>query len=250
MKTYRTGPGNEPNNESPNTAGIFGGGSGSAGENLLQLAASESKNWRLDANEARIDGAQENGWRDYDETIFASQTTIDAHNEWDRQRQPPQSIDATNFLSTAPHPDCIANEGTVCAVPEPPDGGGGGPIALGGPSGRTFSESREEVTTGPVDGFDLPTVLLLHAPRPNPTRGGVVMQLDVPAAEEGRAEIRIYDVAGRRVGTLVSGEVRPGRHDVPWDLRDGNGRRVGSGVYFARMEFGAKRAIHRIVVLK
>lgn len=76
------------------------------------------------------------------------------------------------------------------------------------------------------------------------------MQLDVPAARTGRVEIRVYDVAGRRVRTLVSGEATAGSRQVAWDLRDGDGKRVSSGIYFVRMELGEKCAIHRIVVLK
>ena len=76
------------------------------------------------------------------------------------------------------------------------------------------------------------------------------MQLDVPARQAGLVTIKVYDVTGRRVRTLVEGEVGAGRRDVAWDLRDQGGNRVSAGLYFARMETSEKRATERIVVLK
>lgn len=75
------------------------------------------------------------------------------------------------------------------------------------------------------------------------------MQLDIPARHAGQVTITVYDVTGRRVRTLVAGSLAAGRRDVAWDVRDSGGRRVGAGIYFARMEMDATRVTHRIVVL-
>ena len=48
--------------------------------------------------------------------------------------------------------------------------------------------------------------------------------------------LRMYDVNGRRVVTLLNDVLEAGRHDVPWQGRDRSGRVVGSGLYFYRVE--------------
>jgi flagellar hook assembly protein FlgD len=48
--------------------------------------------------------------------------------------------------------------------------------------------------------------------------------------------LSVYDVAGRRVRTLASGERPAGESLVTWDMRDDHGREVVAGIYFARLE--------------
>jgi flagellar hook assembly protein FlgD len=56
----------------------------------------------------------------------------------------------------------------------------------------------------------------------------------LPAA--GPASIRIYDVAGRLVRELAGGPFEAGPQLVIWDGRGANGREMGSGVYYIRLE--------------
>jgi flagellar hook assembly protein FlgD len=51
--------------------------------------------------------------------------------------------------------------------------------------------------------------------------------------------LKIYNLLGAEVATLVDNEQKPaGYHVVVWDARDGAGRNVTSGVYFIRMRAG------------
>lgn len=71
---------------------------------------------------------------------------------------------------------------------------------------------------------------------------GASLALDLPAA--GRVRIALYDVAGRHVRTLVDERLDAGHRSWTWDRRDGQGRPVAPGLYFARLEspFGARTA--------
>ena len=69
--------------------------------------------------------------------------------------------------------------------------------------------------------------------RPNPTAGGTVVGLSLDRTT--RVELDVYDVAGRRVRTLLHGPVEGGFRRVVWDGRDEAGRSVGTGVYFVRL---------------
>jgi flagellar hook assembly protein FlgD len=63
--------------------------------------------------------------------------------------------------------------------------------------------------------------------------------------------LKIYDVSGRLVRTLVNGTQQPGPYPVVWDGRDDAGRGVGSGNYFARLNVGsAYRQDSKITLLK
>jgi flagellar hook assembly protein FlgD len=60
-------------------------------------------------------------------------------------------------------------------------------------------------------------------------------------------EVAIFDVAGRRVRTLIQGTREPGEYRTTWDSRDDNGRSVTTGVYFVRMNTGTTQQVHRVV---
>jgi hypothetical protein len=63
--------------------------------------------------------------------------------------------------------------------------------------------------------------------------------------------LRIYDVNGRLVRTVVSGVQSPGPYTAMWDGRDDQGRGVASGNYFARLNVGSSyRDDSRVTILK
>ena len=66
--------------------------------------------------------------------------------------------------------------------------------------------------------------------QPNPFSPDTQIAFDLPLA--GRAELRIYDVKGRLIRTLVDGELPAGLQIVRWDGRDETGRVAASGIYF------------------
>ena len=71
-----------------------------------------------------------------------------------------------------------------------------------------------------------------------PGAGRLAFEIGMPARE--RVRLGIYDVAGRRVRSLVDGEVPAGTMHVQWDGKDQVGSAARSGMYFARLtgEFG------------
>jgi len=65
--------------------------------------------------------------------------------------------------------------------------------------------------------------------------------------------LRVYDVGGRLVKTLVDDRRDPGRYKVTWDGKDNEGREVLSGVYFYRLSAGNQGRLsetRKLVVLK
>jgi glucose/arabinose dehydrogenase len=67
----------------------------------------------------------------------------------------------------------------------------------------------------------------------------------------GRVVLEILDVRGRRVSTLVDGNVGSGAHEAVWDGRDPGGRVQASGVYFCRLNVsGTPVATRRVVLVR
>ena len=67
----------------------------------------------------------------------------------------------------------------------------------------------------------------------------------------GHVVLDVFDVAGRRVRTLVDGEMPAGRgHRVSWNGLDTNGERVSTGLYFYRLVAGDLTATRKMIVLK
>ncbi|MFQ5496092.1 MAG: T9SS type A sorting domain-containing protein, partial [Phycisphaerae bacterium] len=83
---------------------------------------------------------------------------------------------------------------------------------------------------------------------PNPFNPATTIRFALPVRTHVR--LTVYDVAGRRVATLVD-ETRPaGAHRVVWDRMSRSGNPVASGVYFYRIEAGKFKMTKKMVLLK
>jgi len=86
-------------------------------------------------------------------------------------------------------------------------------------------------------------MLFISSPRPNPCRS--VASLDYTLPSTGYADLYVMDLSGRRVSTLVSGELAEGAHSVSWDTTE-----VPSGLYFVRLATTDGIATARLMVVK
>lgn len=72
--------------------------------------------------------------------------------------------------------------------------------------------------------------------RPNPFNPRTTLHFELSSAAHVRLEI--FDLAGRRLGTLVSASLSAGPHEVMWDGTDARGGAAPSGNYVARLTAG------------
>ncbi|MCK4414806.1 MAG: VCBS repeat-containing protein [Candidatus Eisenbacteria sp.] len=107
-----------------------------------------------------------------------------------------------------------------------------------------------EVLQSPVTGPDL----RLEQGFPNPfspeTATGTTMRYFL--SERAHVTLRIYNVAGQRVRTLVDETQSPQIRGftVPWDGRTGAGERAPAGVYFYLLQAGERRGTKKIVIVR
>jgi hypothetical protein len=80
----------------------------------------------------------------------------------------------------------------------------------------------------------------------NPAVGQATQGLAFTLPHDGHATVRIYDLRGAVVATLVDRDLAAGRHQVAWSGRDDGGRAVAPGLYIARVEAGAERAVAKL----
>jgi hypothetical protein len=83
----------------------------------------------------------------------------------------------------------------------------------------------------------------LAAPYPNPVAGTATIDFSLDRAEP--VSIHVYDVAGRRVATIMENQSRGvGPGSVSFDAKD-----LASGVYFLKMQTPTKNVARKITVL-
>ena len=95
---------------------------------------------------------------------------------------------------------------------------------------------------------DLPRVYALDQNVPNPFNPSTTIAFALP--QPGNTMLRIYDLRGRVVRTLISRDMEAGFHTVTWRGKDDEGRQVASGVYFYKIESGDYEARKRMILLK
>ncbi len=78
---------------------------------------------------------------------------------------------------------------------------------------------------------------------PNPGSGPRSVNFSTPVP--ARVTMRVFDVSGREVGTLLDGELPAGRHALRFTTE-----RWGNGVYFFRLSMPGRVREGRLVVLR
>jgi hypothetical protein len=103
-------------------------------------------------------------------------------------------------------------------------------------------------TTGIDDENPLPRAMRLEQNYPNPFNPATRISFYMPLA--GLADLAIFDLLGRRVRTLVSGDIAAGDHEITWDGRDQAGHDVASGVYVYRLQAGESTQARRMTLVR
>ncbi|NTV03639.1 T9SS type A sorting domain-containing protein, partial [bacterium] len=83
---------------------------------------------------------------------------------------------------------------------------------------------------------------------PNPFNPSTVIRFSLPQA--GPVSLRIYDVRGRQVRSLVEGIREAGAHSVVWDGRDDRGGHAASGAYVYRLQADGKSQQRNMMLVR
>ncbi|MDP3443168.1 MAG: discoidin domain-containing protein, partial [Ignavibacteria bacterium] len=83
---------------------------------------------------------------------------------------------------------------------------------------------------------------------PNPFNPVTTIKYSIPSGsnhEMGIVSLKIYDMLGREIATLVNENKAPGIYEVQFD-----GSNLSSGVYFYRLEHGRNSQVKKLILLK
>lgn len=94
----------------------------------------------------------------------------------------------------------------------------------------------------------IPTEFALEQNFPNPFNPTTEFHYALPAPQH--VTVRIYDIRGRLVSTLIDMQLPAGRYKALWDATDDDGRKLSTGLYFYRLEAGDFTAVKRMILLK
>jgi len=113
--------------------------------------------------------------------------------------------------------------------------------------GAKSNEASVAATTG---AGNLPpvTALTVLQNSPNPFTGETRLQVGLPAGSDVRVEI--YDVAGRRVRSVLVSAQAKGWNTLRIPARDDRGGSLASGVYFYRVHAGAETVTRKMVIAR
>ena len=105
------------------------------------------------------------------------------------------------------------------------------------------SEARMQSPTEVSQTPPLPTKWALLQNHPNPFNPTTMIRYDVP--NTGQVSIKVYDVLGKEVASVVDAFVDAGSHEVRFDATH-----LSSGIYYCRMEAGSFAQMKKMVLLK
>src|SRR5262245_23526443 len=107
-------------------------------------------------------------------------------------------------------------------------------------NGTNFTLLQPSVTAVEGASSEPGTRVALRVIEALPGAGRLAFEIGMPTGKWVR--LGIYDVAGRRVRSLIDAQVPAGATRVQWDGKDQAGNAARTGMYFARLtgEFGSR----------
>lgn len=94
----------------------------------------------------------------------------------------------------------------------------------------------------------IPAEFSLGQNYPNPFNPATNMKFELPRS--GRVVIKVHNLMGQEIRTLLDEHLSYGYHTAMWDGTDNDGKKVASGVYFSELQSSGIRKVRKMVLLK
>ncbi|MCK4352121.1 T9SS type A sorting domain-containing protein [candidate division WOR-3 bacterium] len=102
---------------------------------------------------------------------------------------------------------------------------------------------KVDMDIGVEEKSEIPTRFVLFPIAPNPARG--ITDIAYSISKDSKVSLKVYDITGSLVTTLVNDNVKAGKHTVHFDTKD-----FASGVYFYRLTTDNFDSTKKMVILR
>ena len=140
-------------------------------------------------------------------------------------------------------------------------------VAFAVVAGSNISDLKENVKAAKIKYYDVrtdvksneeslvPSNFSLKQNYPNPFNPSTTLPFSLKVQGSTfkgpiHTTLKIYNILGQLVRTLVDEEKLPGRYEVVWDGKDDRGKEVTSGVYFYRLESSGSTETRKMILLR
>ncbi len=115
--------------------------------------------------------------------------------------------------------------------------------------GRGIWESLIPPMVGNISsGNNMPHSYKLYQNYPNPFNPQTIIRFDV--ASKTGITLKVFNILGQEIRTLINSEVTPGEKSVVWDGKNNAGTVVNSGIYIYELRAGDFRESKKLVFMK
>ncbi len=83
---------------------------------------------------------------------------------------------------------------------------------------------------------------------PNPFNPQTNIEFELK--KDSNVELKVYDINGQEVNTLINNNLNSGNHKLIWNGTDNNNNKVSSGVYFYRLNANGTTDTKKMILLK
>lgn len=101
------------------------------------------------------------------------------------------------------------------------------------------------VAAGEVEG---PLEFYLHQNYPNPFNPTTTIRYEVK--NQSLVSLKVFDLLGEELRTLVEGRIGPGIRQVEWDGTNQQGEHLASGIYICRLQIGDRDQFSKMTLLR
>ena len=94
----------------------------------------------------------------------------------------------------------------------------------------------------------LPKEYVLQQNHPNPFNPATTIEYTIPT--QTHVTLKIYDVLGKEIKTLVNETQSAGKKSISWDGKDNNNNGVSTGIYFYKLSTTTNTEVKKMVLMK
>jgi len=99
-------------------------------------------------------------------------------------------------------------------------------------------------------GYSQPRQFELGQNWPNPFNAETIINYQLSIINPSPTTLKVYNLLGEEVRTLVDEKLKPGRYSVVWDGKSNNGMDVASGIYFYQLKVRGFSQTRKMVLLR